>query len=239
MRDTSPRLFGFWWETAAPLLHAPSREAASAVITALAAGGGQEKVGVLAERLREAIAPLIRTHYPDGPVRLRDLDQLVSVATHATSVGSFLADLALDPPSSSADYAGPPQLDDDYMILSTVHSAKGLEWEVVHVIGASDGDFPSDMALTTPEGLEEERRLFYVALTRARHTLAIYVPLHYYHRPGARDDAHGYGKQSRFLTEQTEALCLRVDLVGDKQLGHAVAVAARDTVKVDIAGLWR
>jgi DNA helicase-2/ATP-dependent DNA helicase PcrA len=66
------------------------------------------------------------------------------------------------------------------------------------------------MALTTPEGLEEERRLFYVALTRARHTLAIYVPLHYYHRPGARDDAHGYGKQSRFLTEQAEALCERV-----------------------------
>ena len=228
------------WQTVAPLLQAPSREAASPVITALAAsGGGQESVGVLVERLREAIAPLIRAHYPDGPVRLRDLEQLVSVATHATSLGSFLADLALDPPSSSADFAGPPQLDDDYMILSTVHSAKGLEWDVVHVIGASDGNFPSDMALTSPEGLEEERRLFYVALTRARQTLAIYVPLRYYHRPSARDDAHGYGKQSRFLTEHAEALCERVDLVGDEQLRHVVAVAARDTVKVDLASLWR
>jgi DNA helicase-2/ATP-dependent DNA helicase PcrA len=149
---------------------------------------------------------------------------LVSVATHATSLGSFLADLALDPPSSSADYAGPPQLDDDYMILSTVHSAKGLEWDAVHVIGASDGNFPSDMALTTPEGLEEERRLFYVALTRARHTLAIYVPLRYYHRPNARDDVHGYGKQSRFLNESAEALCERVELIGDERLGHVVAL---------------
>ena len=227
------------WETVAPLLQAPSREAASPVITALTAGDGQEKVGVLAERLREAIAPLIRTYYADGPVRLGDLEQLVSVATHATSLGSFLADLALDPPSSSADYAGPPQRDDDYMILSTVHSAKGLEWDVVHVIGASDGNFPSDMSLSTPEGLEEERRLFYVALTRARQTLAIYVPLRYYHRPGARDDAHGYCKQSRFLTERAEALCECVDLPGDEQLGHVVAAAARDTVKVDLTGLWR
>ena len=96
--------------------------------------------------------------------------------THAKSLGSFLAELALDPPSSSADYAGPPLLEEDYLILSTVHSAKGLEWDTVHVIGASDGNFPSDMALTTAEGLEEERRLFYVALTRTRQTLAIYVP---------------------------------------------------------------
>jgi transposase len=96
-------------------------------------------------------------------------------------------------------------LDDDYMTLSTVHSAKGLEWDIVHLIGASDGNFPSDMALTTPEGLEEERRLFYVALTRARHTLVIYVPQRYYHRPSARDDAHGYGKQSRFLAPKRSA----------------------------------
>jgi len=79
-------------------------------------------------------------------------------------------------------------LDEDYLVLSTIHSAKGLEWEDVHLIHASDGNIPSDMALTTSEGLEEERRLFYVALTRPRHSLSVYVPLRYYHRPRARDD---------------------------------------------------
>jgi ATP-dependent DNA helicase UvrD/PcrA len=226
------------WQTVAPLLQAPSRESASPVIAALAACGSDKRVGVLVERLREVVAPLIRSHYADGAVRLRDLDQLVSIATHATSLSSFLADLALDPPSSSADYAGPAQLEEDYLILSTVHSAKGLEWDVVHVIGASDGNFPSDMALTTPEGLEEERRLFYVAVTRARQLLAIYVPLRYYHRPGARDDTHGYGKQSRFLTERVEALCERIDAVGDQHLRHADKLATQETVKVDLASLW-
>ena len=110
------------------------------------------RVGVDVERLRNALVPLIRAHYPDGAARLPDLDQLVSAATEATSLSTFLAELALDPPSSSADYAGPPQLEEDYLILSTVHSAKGLEWDAVHVINASDGNFPSDMALSTPEG---------------------------------------------------------------------------------------
>jgi DNA helicase II / ATP-dependent DNA helicase PcrA len=77
----------------------------------------------------------------------------------------------------------------------------------VHVIHASDGNIPADMALTTKEGLEEERRLFYVALTRPRRSLAIYVPLRYYHHPRARDDNHGYGKPSRFLSERLQALC--------------------------------
>ena len=93
----------------------------------------------------------------------------------------------------SADYAGPPEIEEDYLTLSTVHTAKGLEWRSVHVIGASDGNFPSDMALTSPEGLEEERRLFYVALTRTCVSLSIYVPVTFYHRPGSRDDTHGYG----------------------------------------------
>ena len=183
--------------------------------------------------------PLIRAHYPDGAARIPDLDQLVSVAAEATSLSTFLAELALDPPSSSADYAGPPQLEEDYVILSTVHSAKGLEWDVVHVINASDGNFPSDMALSSPEGLEEERRLFYVALTRARQSLAIYVPLHYYHRPNARDDAHGYGKQSRFLTEPAEALCDQANPVGE-QFGSAPdAAAISQKVTVDLTRLWK
>src|SRR5207244_1171780 len=83
----------------------------------------------------------------------------------------------------------------------------------------SDGNFPSDMALSTPEGLEEERRLFYVALTRARQTLAIYVPVRYYHRPRGRDDAHGYGLASRFLTKAAQALCDQIRPSGEAIAG--------------------
>ena len=91
----------------------------------------------------------------------------------------------LDPPASSADLAGPPHLDEDYLVLSTVHSAKGLEWDAVHLIAAYDGNFPADMSTGTEEGIAEERRLLYVALTRARRRLHVYVPVRYYHRPHA------------------------------------------------------
>jgi DNA helicase-2/ATP-dependent DNA helicase PcrA len=112
----------------------------------------------------------------------------------------------LDPPASSADLAGPPHLDEDYLVLSTVHSAKGLEWDAVHLIAAYDGNFPADMSLGTDAGIAEERRLFYVALTRARRRLHVYVPSRYYHRPSARDDAHGMGQASRFLSDAVRGL---------------------------------
>ncbi|MGZ4391987.1 MAG: ATP-dependent helicase, partial [Gaiellaceae bacterium] len=200
-----------WREYVEPLLKPPARQACTPLINALTETEGERRVGLIAERIRDALRPLIKAHYPDWPARLSDLDTLTTAAGNAATLSGFLADIALDPPTSSADYAKPPHLDDDYLVLSTVHSAKGLEWETVHVINASDGDFPSDMALSDPEGLEEERRLFYVALTRARQSLTIYVPVRYYHRPAGRNDTHGYGKPSRFLTERAEALCERVD----------------------------
>jgi DNA helicase-2/ATP-dependent DNA helicase PcrA len=123
-------------------------------------------------------------------------------------------------------------------VLSTVHSAKGLEWQAVHVIAASDGNFPSDMALADPEGLEEERRLFYVALTRARQTLAVYVPVRYYHRPKARDDPHGYGKPSRFLTDSAQALCEIVHTAAEGNLWTAQG-GELATVQIDLEDLWR
>jgi DNA helicase-2/ATP-dependent DNA helicase PcrA len=146
------------------------------------------------EQLKRALAPLIRSAYADGETRMVDLGQLVDAATTGSSLERFVAELVLDPPLSSADYAGPPAQDEDYLVLSTIHSAKGLEWEHGHVIHASDGNIPADTALSTKEDLEEERRLRYVALTRPRSSLSIYVPLRYYRRPRARDDAHGYGE---------------------------------------------
>ena len=90
-------------------------------------------------------------------------------------------------------------------MLSTVHSAKGLEWDTVHLIHAVDGAFPSDMALSTPAGLVEEQRLFYVAVTRARDQLAIYTPLRMPHHRHARDDKHSFAPASRFLDERVTA----------------------------------
>jgi DNA helicase-2/ATP-dependent DNA helicase PcrA len=118
-----------------------------------------------------------------------------------------VGDLVLDPPQSSADLAGPPLLDEDYLVLSTIHSAKGLEWETVHVLALYDGNIPADMAAGSKESIDEERRLLYVAITRARRELRLYVPVRYYHRPKGNDDGHGYGKPSRFLTPELQALC--------------------------------
>jgi DNA helicase-2/ATP-dependent DNA helicase PcrA len=101
-------------------------------------------------------------------------------------------------------------MDEDWLVLSTVHSAKGLEFDAVNVIHAADGNFPSDMSLGSPEGLEEERRLFYVAVTRARRHLSIYVPLRYHHHR-VRDD-HSWAQPSRFLSDAVRSTLSEVAL---------------------------
>ena len=156
------------WAPAREELPASARAQADAVVAAVAAGGDGAPPGVAAERLRDAVAPLVRAHYADGATRVTDLDVLCSLAAEARDLRSFVADLVLDPPASSGDLAGPPHLDDDWLVLSTVHSAKGLEWQSVHVLAAYDGNFPACMSAGSSESIDEERRLFYVALTRAR-----------------------------------------------------------------------
>ncbi len=124
---------------------------------------------------------------------------------NATRLSDVAADLTLEPPNSTGDLAGPPAIDEDWLVISTVHSAKGLEWDVVHLLNAADGNFPSDMALTTREGLEEERRLFYVAVTRPRRYLHVYLPLRFHYRPRGRDDDHTMSQPSRFLSSAVAA----------------------------------
>jgi DNA helicase II / ATP-dependent DNA helicase PcrA len=196
------------WPAAAAHVPESSLEQATAVIDALAGAGAGAiaTTGAQVERCCAAIAPLIRLRYPDGAVRVSDFDQLLAAARGAEDVRHFVSELVLDPPASSADLAGPPHLDEDYLVLSTVHSAKGLEWDAVHLIGAYDGNFPADMSTASEEGVAEERRLFYVALTRAARRLHVYVPFRYYHRPRGGDDAHGYGQASRFLTDAVQRL---------------------------------
>jgi DNA helicase II / ATP-dependent DNA helicase PcrA len=195
------------WPQARQHLPAGARQAADLVVEALGRARGAGNPGVQAESLRDVIAPLIKARYPDGPLRLADLDQLVAAARDCTDLVHFASELALDPPQSSADLAGAPHLDDDYLVLSTIHSAKGLEWEAVHVLALYDGNFPACMSAGSREEVDEERRLLYVAMTRARRTLHLYVPVRYYHRPKGADDAHGYGKPSRFLTDEVKRTC--------------------------------
>ena len=151
--------------------------------------------------------PLIRARYPDATARLADLRRLADAAAGQPSLHDALAELTLDPPVSGSDLAGPPRLDEDYLTISTIHAAKGLEWPVVHVPHLVDGALPSDMALGDPDGLAEEHRLFYVAMTRARDHLYLYAPLRlHYHRRG-RDDRHGFGQLTRFLHRDALAAC--------------------------------
>jgi ATP-dependent DNA helicase UvrD/PcrA len=158
------------------------------------------------ERIRRFLEPVFERRYSSVPSRLRDLEQLELLAGGAASRGRFLAELTLDPPASTSDLAGPPLLDEDYVILSTIHSAKGGEWDVVHLIHAADGMIPSDMATGDADAVEEERRLLHVALTRARDALYVYFPLRYYRRPRGLDDAHAYAQLSRFIPESVRDL---------------------------------
>lgn len=152
-------------------------------------------------RIRTFYDPLLSELYDNPRPRSRDLEQLEQIASHYRDRQTMLADITLDPPASTQDLAGPPLLDEDFLILSTIHSAKGLEWDAVYVIHAADGNIPSDMATGSPEEIEEERRLFYVALTRAKNSLYVCYPLRYYHHAGGFSDRHGYAQLTRFLPE--------------------------------------
>lgn len=158
------------------------------------------------ERLHDFYEPIFHRVYDHSTVRLRDLEQLQQIAAGYKSRRRFLTDLTLDPPTATSDLAGPPHLDEEYLILSTMHSAKGCEWDVVHVIHAADGMIPSDMAVSDDAGVEEERRLFYVAMTRAKHMLYVYFPLRYYHRRHAQGDRHGFAQLTRFITDAVRDL---------------------------------
>jgi ATP-dependent DNA helicase UvrD/PcrA len=135
-------------------------------------------------------------------VRKLDVDQLVRLAAGYASRERFLTELTLDPPQATSDQAGVPHLDEDYLILSTIHSAKGQEWKAVHVLNVVDGCIPSDLATGTQEELEEERRLLYVAMTRAKEYLHLIVPHRFYvtQQPGG-GDRHIFAGRSRFISD--------------------------------------
>ena len=201
-QDVSPQD----WPQAAEAAPARSRRTLTVTLGGLAAAASGP-AAAQAEAVLTILDPLVRARYPDATARLADLRRLADAAAAQPTLHDALAELTLDPPVSSSDLAGPPRLDEDYLTISTIHAAKGLEWRIVHVPHLVDGALPSDMALGDPDGLAEEHRLFYVALTRARDHLYLYAPLRLHlHRRG-RDDRHGFGQLTRFLDRDALAAC--------------------------------
>jgi DNA helicase II / ATP-dependent DNA helicase PcrA len=144
--------------------------------------------------------PLMEQAYEDAIVRQQDILQLEQIASGYPSRERFLTELTLDPPDATSDQSGVPHLDEDYLILSTIHSAKGQEWKAVHVLNVVDGCIPSDLGTGSTHELEEERRLLYVAMTRARDDLNLIVPQRFFvtnqHKHG---DKHLYAQRTRFI----------------------------------------
>ena len=142
---------------------------------------------------------LARIH-EDAAMRQADLVQLAQIAQSYPSRERFLTELTLDPPGATSDEAGTPLLDEDYLILSTIHSAKGQEWKSVFVLNSVDGCIPADLATGTAAEIEEERRLLYVAMTRARDHLHLIVPQRFYVQSQRRNgDRHLYAARTRFI----------------------------------------
>jgi DNA helicase-2/ATP-dependent DNA helicase PcrA len=161
---------------------------------------GAREPAVQVERIRRFYDPILDRTYENPVARKRDLISLEQIASGYRSRRQFLVDLQLNPPTSTGDVAGPPAKDEDWLNLSTIHSAKGCEWDVVYLIHAADGFLPSDMAAGSEEELDEELRLTYVALTRAKDQLYVTWPLRYYHKWYALSDSHSYAQLCRFFT---------------------------------------
>ncbi len=217
---------------------ASGRTALAGSFAALTTARGRTGVSARAAGIVALLRPLLIARHPDHAARLGDLDRLVDAAANAPSLADFVANLTLDPPASTSDLAQPPHLDEDYLVLSTVHSAKGLEWDSVHVIGVIDGQFPSDMALSTSTGLVEEQRLFYVAATRARDELAIYTPLRMPHHRRALDDRHSLALQSRFLDAEALATLEVVEEPRTGRVDRAPAAVRARVAPPALDNLW-
>jgi DNA helicase-2/ATP-dependent DNA helicase PcrA len=183
---------------------------------------------------------LARLHGDEAAVRALDLVQLQHIASGHASRERFLTELTLDPPQATSDEAGPPHQDEDYLILSTIHSAKGQEWPAVTVLNVVDGCIPADISAGSSAQLEEERRLLYVAMTRARNHLSLMVPLRFHVTQQARHgDRHLYGGLSRFIPPEVAALFERVGpAAGDGSLASRAARAPRVDVRGRLGSAW-
>jgi DNA helicase-2/ATP-dependent DNA helicase PcrA len=183
--------------------------------------------------VREWYKPQVERIYDAAFSRTGDLEQLEQLSSQYPSRERFLTELTLDPPSVTSGEAGHASKDEDYVILSTVHSAKGQEWDNVYLLNVADGNFPSEFSSGKPALIEEERRLLYVAMTRARNELHLCAPLKYAVTQQSKEgDAHIYGAKSRFMTAKVLACCDQTTFHSQRSADHLRHV---DTEAVDVA----
>jgi DNA helicase-2/ATP-dependent DNA helicase PcrA len=188
--------------------------------------------------VRKWYQPHLERLYDGLETREADLEQLEQISGRYATRERFLTELTLDPPAAGGDLAGDPFLDEDYLILSTVHSAKGQEWDAVYVLNFSDGNFPSEFSTGKSELIEEERRLLYVAMTRARQSLNLIAPLKYHVTQQRRDgDKHVYGARSRFMTDSLMRT-MQAQFYGRTEAAES-RLAPRSSKQIDIAGRMR
>ena len=184
--------------------------------------------------VRRWYQPHLERIYDGIDTREADLEQLEQISGRYPTRERFLTELTLDPPSAAGDLAGDPLLDEDYLILSTVHSAKGQEWESVFVLNVTDGNFPSEFATGKPEMIEEERRLLYVAMTRAKQSLSLIAPLRFHVTQQRRDgDKHVYGARSRFMTDRL--LATMDQRFAGRSEAEGAAFRVRSDKQIDVA----
>jgi DNA helicase II / ATP-dependent DNA helicase PcrA len=189
--------------------------------------------------VRRFYEPLLLELYDAPHVRAGDLEQLEHIAGGYPSRERFLSELTLDPPESTGDQAGPPLLDEDYLILSTIHSAKGQEWDVVYLLNVVDGCIPSDMTTGNPDEIEEERRLLYVAMTRARDQLHLIHPLRMFIRQQHRHgDRHIYTPASRFLPPALRSCFEHVTRGRPMPIDAAAGTAVTVDVGARLRDMW-
>lgn len=182
--------------------------------------------------------PQLERLYDYATTRAGDLEQLEQIAMSHPNRERFLSDLTLEQPDASGARAGRPTLDEDYLILSTIHSAKGQEWHAVYVLNLVDGCIPSDMATSKPTQIEEERRLLYVAMTRAKEHLYLIQPLRFFrsqqHRFG---NDHMIAPRSRFLPDDILTLFTRT--AAPIPVAAADAQVSQSVVRIDIGARLR
>ena len=182
--------------------------------------------------------PHLERIYDGVDTREADIEQLEQISGRYATRERFLTELTLDPPSAAGDLAGDPLLDEDYLVLSTVHSAKGQEWDAVFVLNVTDGAFPSEFSTGKPKLIEEERRLMYVATTRAKQSLTLLAPLRFYVTQQRKDgDQHVYGARSRFMTDELLET-MRQDWQGRKDAGASLNPVTSER-RLDVAQRMR
>jgi len=184
--------------------------------------------------VRDWYQPHLERQFEETHTRLGDLDQLEQLSGQFPSRERFITELALDPPNAAGDLAGTPVHDEDYLVLSTVHSAKGMEWDTVFVLNVVDGSFPSEFATGRAELIDEERRLLYVAMTRARNELALCSPLKFPLTQQPRTgDAHVYGARSRFISDRVLKCCEQTAFHGAQSGDTGLNEARGDSIDIN------